>query len=736
MEKTAPGSLLTEGEVLVLGEERAEWALRTAGAEEWRVVAAFGPGGLAGRTCRHPLAGLGFGPEVPVFSGSFVAAGEGTGFVHAAPALGPEDHAFGLEHGLDAREVLRADGTLAEDLPAFGGLAVLGADGRKGPAEGAVLAAARGLGAAAWVGAGLHREARSWRSKAPLLWRCSPQWFLDVSAAGPTLRGRVEKLSFVPEAGRRRLAAVVAGRPDWCLSRQRLWGVPLGLFVDAGGEVLVDAEVSSRVVEAFEEEGGGAWWSWPKERFLAGRTDAWRWEKCMDVLDVWFEAGCSPSWAGARPGRTADLVLEGSDQHRGWFQACLSAGALEPEPPFAQVATHGFVEDALGRKMSKSKGNGADPEALAKEWGADALRVWAAESDWRGDPRLSDGALRAAAGFVADARNSLRFLLGCLEAAWPAEEDLPAGSSPPRGAGGHERRLLSALAGLEDDLRRRSDALDTVGCVRALRTFLAKDLSAGWVEARKDALYCDDPKSPRAKAARGTCLAALLRLCALLSPFAPFAAAEAEAFLRAAWREGGARLPEGPVETWRWAEEEPKAATAADAALEELRRLAGGALEAARAEKRVGSSGAVRLDAKLPPDLAAALDPNEAAEACGCALVLVSASPTGAGAECRAGPAEGTACPRCRKVRMTARPSFGASDSHGTFDPSVTSDPSGDSRTVGLCRRCAEAEDAATATTAATPCHLFGEDLEDADEYRKEEEENTAKKSLGDRAED
>ena len=363
----SPGSLLVFGETLVMAEDRAARTLELAGCTVWYRAASFPGTALAGTSCTHPLARLGFGHAVPVLAADFVDASTGTGLVHVAPGLGPDDFRLGREHGLEVPDTVDADGRYSASVHHFAGMSVMQADGTRGEADAMMEAALSGCAGLASRWEARHETAHSWRSKTPLVYRTTAQWFVTM---GDGLRERalaaLEGVTFDPPASRNRLEAMVAARPDWCVSRQRPWGVPLGLFTHrVTGEPLADADVLGRVREAFAEGTGDAWYSRPASWFLGPDRDPAEWEQCMDVLDVWFESGSTHAWAAeARYGKdaVADLCVEGTDQHRGWFQSSLlESVATRGRAPYRALLTHGFVLDAKGRKMSKSEGNVVRP---------------------------------------------------------------------------------------------------------------------------------------------------------------------------------------------------------------------------------------------------------------------------------------------------------------------------------------------------------------------------------------
>lgn len=514
-------SLARVGEKLLVALDLLPQFCKDVGIATHHVDRVLKGGDLAGTVTAHPLRGRGYDYDVPVLLGDHVTTEAGTGFVHIAPGHGEEDFDLGRKQNLEIPDTVGGDGTFNPWVPLFAGVHVY-------KAADPVCAALLDAGGLLARGKLVHSYPHSWRSKAPLIFRATPQWFIRLDGPERIREKALEaiaKTHFVPEQGRNRLGSMVANRPDWCISRQRAWGVPITVFVDKRtGEPLRDPAVVARIVEAFKVEGADSWYSSPPSRFLGNDRNPDDYEQVMDIVDVWFESGSTHAFVLEDRGLPwpADLYLEGSDQHRGWFQSSLlQAVGTRGKAPFKAVLTDGFVMDEQGRKMSKSLGNTTAPQEVNDKFGADILRLWVMMSDTSEDLRIGPEILKQQAELYRRLRNTLRWLLGSLSGFTEAErvsyDDMPK----------LEKWVLHRLTELDARIRGAVQSYDWTGVYPEVHNFCATDLSAFYFDVRKDAIYCDRPDSLRRRAAR-TVLDHLHRcLTTWLAPVLCFTAEEA-----------------------------------------------------------------------------------------------------------------------------------------------------------------------------------------------------------------
>ncbi|HEX6958608.1 MAG TPA: isoleucine--tRNA ligase [Ferrovibrio sp.] len=575
------------GDEVVIAQDLIASVMSACAVTQHTVVASFKGADLLGTICAHPLCGQGYDFDVPVLHGDFVTLDAGTGFVHIAPGHGADDYNLGIANGIEVPHTVDEDGSYFPHVPLFAGKRVLDDAGKDADANKAVIAALAEAGVLFGRGRLRHQYPHSWRSKAPLIFRNTPQWFISMSTNG--LRDKalaaIEATAFYPPQGRNRLYAMIEQRPDWVISRQRAWGVPIAVFEHKRtGEILRDETVNERIVQACLKGGADAWFTAKPEQFLGDKYNPDDWKMVTDILDVWFDSGSTHAFVlEQRPDLKwpASLYLEGSDQHRGWFHSSLlESCGTRGRAPYDSVLTHGFILDERGRKMSKSLGNSVEPQDVIKQSGADILRLWVASANYNEDLSVGPKIIQAQVDAYRRLRNTLRYLLGNL-AGFQDSERLPQYEMPEL-----ERWVLHRLAELDKVVRESCQEYDFHRMYVALYNFCAVDLSSFYFDIRKDALYCDAPTSIRRRAARTVLDHLFDCLVKWLAPIICFTAEEAW-LTRYPSEEGSIHRELFPIVPAEWLD------PALDAKWERVRRVrraVTGALEIERAEKRIGAS--------------------------------------------------------------------------------------------------------------------------------------------------
>ncbi|WP_150524665.1 isoleucine--tRNA ligase [Roseibium sediminis] len=671
-----------KGDLLILADALAADVFKNARIEDFRLVRAVSADELGAATLAHPYRELDLGGyqfDVPLLDGDHVTDDAGTGFVHTAPSHGADDFEIWLsstrlleDRGIDTAIpfTVADDGFYTKDAPGLEGNQVITHKGEKGKANKANIDLLKDAGALIGLGRLKHQYPHSWRSKKPIIFRNTPQWFVymdrDLAKDGDTLRTRalnaIDNTRFVPAGGQNRLRSMIENRPDWVLSRQRAWGVPISVFVNPEtGEVLKDEAVNKRIHDAFVAEGADAWFAdGAKERFLGSDHDHAKWHMVMDILDVWFDSGSThafcmeqredlnPNRAGLG-GKDYVLYLEGSDQHRGWFHSSLlESCGTRGHAPYDAVLTHGFTMAEDGRKMSKSLGNQVFPQDIIKQYGADILRLWVASTDYWEDQRLGAEIIKTNVDSYRKLRNTLRWMLGSLGHATGEEvalKDMPE----------LEQLMLHRLSELDEMVRKGYRDFDYKKIFHQLFTFMTVELSAFYFDIRKDALYCDPQSSVRRKASLQVIDKLFNCLVTWLAPMLPFTMEES--WWERTGGEGSVHLQQFPDVPADWRNPELAAKWAK---IKTVRRVITGALEIERREKRIGSS----LEAHpvvhvTDAELMAALEGKDMADiAITSQLTLTSeAAPQGAfslddtpGVAVVPGLAEGQKCARSWKI--------------------------------------------------------------------------------------
>lgn len=630
------------GATYILAKNLAEGVFKAAKVEAFELVQEIDATDVAGLTCAHPLRGHGYDFDVPLLDGDHVTDDAGTGFVHTAPGHGREDFDVWMsngrqlaEHGIDTHipYTVDADGRFTKDAPGFEGAQVITDKGEKGNANEVVIKALAASGNLVARGRLKHQYPHSWRSKKPVIFRNTPQWFIAMDKGVDTLGNRtlrevalgaIKDTQWVPAAGENRINGMIANRPDWVVSRQRAWGVPIAVFVEKEtGTLLVDARVNAAIADAFEAEGADAWFTdTDGARFLTPfGYDPALYERVTDVLDVWFDSGSTHAFtlekrADLRTRRRGEggndrvMYLEGSDQHRGWFHSSLlESCGTRGHAPYDIVLTHGFCLDEKGEKMSKSKGNVTAPQDIIKDSGADILRLWVAAADYSDDLRIGKEILKTFVETYRKLRNTQRWMLGTL-----AHFSEAVRVTEPQTMPELERLMLHRLAELGPQVEEAYRTYDYKKVVTLLSQFMNTELSAFYFDVRKDALYCD-PLSSHVRKSALTVVDHLFRcLTTWLAPILVFTAEEAwlERYPDQKTLDGSVHLElfaEAP-DAWldpelaeRWSK------------IRRVRRVVTGALELERAAKRIGSSLEAAPQVFIDdPDLRAALSGLDLAE--------------------------------------------------------------------------------------------------------------------------
>jgi isoleucyl-tRNA synthetase len=613
------------GETFILADARAEEVKQAAKIKTWQRLREVPQSQLI-QDLQHPLHALSpfFQHPIPMLAGEHVTDDAGTGFVHTAPAHGEDDFEVWVANGhttQEIRQIVDADGKYTDEVPApLAGLEIIVTSGKKrgeaGKANNEVIRLLAESGNLLARGVTTIRDAHSWRSKAPVIRRATPQWFIAMDKPvhnGKTLRELAMKAiadtEFFPATGRNRLSAMVESRPDWLISRQRNWGVPITLFVNAKGEPHIAAlpkeqadKLNANIKAAIEKTGVDGWFATPDADFFTGTgVSPEGWEKVTDVLDVWFDSGTTHAFALRKRGiidnatGQADVYMEGSDQHRGWFQSSLlESCATRGMAPYKKVVTHGMVVDAEGKKMSKSIGNTIEPDEFQKQYGIEILRIWTASADYWDDTRISDEIIKGTIETYRKLRNTLRYLLGALDG-YTEEEALPTSDMPSL-----ERFVLHRLAELDRDVRGAFRVFDFKRAMTQIVNFVNVELSAVYFDIRKDALYCDPAFTPgaswdaataewgnRRRAVRTVMALVMERLLTWLAPVMPFTTDEAfgESHMKA--RAPSVHLLQVPETPEGWLNPQLSARWEKIFA---VRRVVTGALEVERREKRIGAS--------------------------------------------------------------------------------------------------------------------------------------------------
>lgn len=671
------GATAIIGDKLLLADTLAEDVKTQSKIETLEKLSSFSGKDFEGLVCAHPLRGQGYDHDVRLLPADFVTDDAGTGFVHIAPGHGADDFYLGQKYGVEVTDNVSDDGKFRDHVPLFAGLEVYTQEGKLGDGNFAILREMAATGKLLAKGSLRHEYPHSWRSKAPLIFRTTPQWFISMETND--LRDKaleaIKLTNWVPAKGEARIRAMIEQRPDWCISRQRAWGVPIALFVNKKtNQVLNDDDVYKHIFDIFETEGSDAWWSRPAQDFLGKSYNADDYTQVFDIVDVWFESGSTHAFVVEdRDELTSpvDLYLEGSDQHRGWFHSSLlESCGTRGQAPYKTVLTHGFVLDEKGYKMSKSLGNIVAPQDLCDKYGADILRLWTVVSDYAEDIKVGDDIIKSVSDIYRRLRNTYRFLLGALDG-FTLEEKLPESEYAQMPE--LERLMLHELFSMDAKIKKWREQYEFGRIAQALHNFCANELSAFYFDIRKDRLYCDTPDGFERRACR-TVLAHIFDcLSTWLAPILCFTAEEAWTHRPAGVFEDTdsvhLRLFPEMSDTW-----EDKALAKKWDVIQDVRRVVMGAIEPYRKDKTIGSSLEAHPHIYVSEEIAQILEGRNVADICitSQASVLTETAPENAFAlkdiedvAVVFTKAEGQKCERCWKIL----PEVGSDPDFPTLSP-------------------------------------------------------------------
>jgi isoleucyl-tRNA synthetase len=500
---------------IVIAEALLQSVIKECSIKDYKEIIKFKGKDFKDTICNHPFFNLGYEYDIPMLEARFVTTEQGTGIVHCAPSHGPDDFNLCLNHGIKAIETVDGDGKYTKNVHLFEGNHIFKAN----PIVIEKLKEQKNLLA---NGELTHSYPHSWRSKAPLVHRATPQWFISMEShkLRETALKALDETTFYPSKGKERLRSMIETRPDWCVSRQRVWGVPLPIFVNKKTkEILVDDDVNENIANIYEKEGSDCWFSDDPQRFLGKKYKSEEYEKLSDIVEVWFDSGSTHSFVLEKREDLkwpASMYLEGSDQHRGWFHSSLlESCGTRGKAPFESILSHGFVVDGKGLKMSKSLGNVIAPEDILKKYGADILRIWVASSNYAEDLRIDHSILDQHADSYRKIRNTFRYLLGNLNDNFEEIdlENINLSEMPEL-----EQFMLHKIYSLNENFKNYFNNYDFHNLYKELLNFCTVDLSAFYFDIRKDSLYCDSKDS---KKRQSTIILLNVILKSLLRWFAP-----------------------------------------------------------------------------------------------------------------------------------------------------------------------------------------------------------------------
>jgi isoleucyl-tRNA synthetase len=632
---------------IVVAEDLLKSILENCNIKKFKKILSFPGKDFEGTICSHPFSEIGFDYDIPMLEANFVTKKEGTGIVHCAPSHGPDDFNLCLKNNIKAEETVDDDGKYTKHVPSFEGIHIFKANKiiiEKLKEQKKLLA----------NGELIHSYPHSWRSKAPLVHRATLQWFISMESHG--LRNKalkaIDETKFYPSKGKERLKSMIELRPDWCVSRQRAWGVPIPVFLSKKtNEILLDDEVTENIASIFEKEGADCWFEGDAQRFLGKKYKSKDYNKLTDIVEVWFDSGSTHSYVLEKRKDLkwpASMYLEGSDQHRGWFHSSLlESCGTRGRAPFDSILSHGFVVDGKGLKMSKSLGNIISPEDILKKYGADILRIWVAASDYAEDLRIDYSILEQHAESYRKIRNTFRYILGNLNDKFEKTdfEKINIKEMPEL-----EQYMLHKIYNLNSVFKKNLEKYNFHTWHKELLNFCTSDLSAFYFDIRKDALYCDSAESKKRKSTIKFLNIILEILLKWFAPVLSFTTEEIYTLLKIDIK-GSIHLEKFPVISAKW---NNKDLSDKWTELIRIRDKCNSSIELKRASKEIGSSLEANLTIHLNEKLIELVKGTDFSELCitsGAKIEKINESDSEA-IVVKTIKAEGQKCPVCWKINI------------------------------------------------------------------------------------
>ena len=632
---------------IVVAEDLLKSILENCNIKKFKKILSFPGKDFEGTICSHPFSEIGFDYDIPMLEANFVTKKEGTGIVHCAPSHGPDDFNLCLKNNIKAEETVDDDGKYTKHVPSFEGIHIFKANKiiiEKLKEQKKLLA----------NGELIHSYPHSWRSKAPLVHRATLQWFISMESHG--LRNKalkaIDETKFYPNKGKERLKSMIELRPDWCVSRQRAWGVPIPVFLSKKtNEILLDDEVTENIASIFEKEGADCWFEGDAQRFLGKKYKSKDYNKLTDIVEVWFDSGSTHSYVLEKRKDLkwpASMYLEGSDQHRGWFHSSLlESCGTRGRAPFDSILSHGFVVDGKGLKMSKSLGNIISPEDILKKYGADILRIWVAASDYAEDLRIDYSILEQHAESYRKIRNTFRYILGNLNDKFEKTdfEKINIKEMPEL-----EQYMLHKIYNLNSVFKKNLEKYNFHTWHKELLNFCTSDLSAFYFDIRKDALYCDSAESKKRKSTIKFLNIILEILLKWFAPVLSFTTEEIYTLLKIDIK-GSIHLEKFPVISAKW---NNKDLSDKWTELIRIRDKCNSSIELKRASKEIGSSLEANLTIHLNEKLIELVKGTDFSELCitsGAKIEKINESDSEA-IVVKTIKAEGQKCPVCWKINI------------------------------------------------------------------------------------